>query len=48
MSKEQALTVIKQTIDNALKAGAIANIETAQVIAQAFQIIVSTLNEKDV
>jgi hypothetical protein len=48
MTKEQALTVIKQTIDNAIKAGAIPNIETAQIISQAFQIIVSTLNEKDV
>jgi len=47
MSKEQALTVIKQTIDNAIKAGAIANIETAQVIAQAFKIIASILNETD-
>lgn len=48
MTKEQALTVIKQTIDNAIKAGAVANIETAQVIAQAFQTIVNILNEKSI
>jgi hypothetical protein len=39
MNKEQALNIIKQTLDQAIKSGVIPNLETAQQILQAFSII---------
>ena len=36
MKKEQALAIIKQIIDEALKKGVIPNLETVQQILQAF------------
>ena len=39
MNKEQALQVIKQTLDEAIRKGVFPNLETAQQILQAFSII---------
>lgn len=39
MNKEQAMQVIKQTIDEAIRKGVIPNMETAQQILQAYILI---------
>lgn len=36
MNKEQAIQVIKQLLDQAIKAGVITNLNEAQIIIQAF------------
>jgi hypothetical protein len=41
---KQALQVIKQTLDEALRKGVAANLEQAHLITQAFQIINQALN----
>ena len=43
MNEEQALAVIKQTIDEAIRKGVIPNIETAQQIIIAIGIIANKL-----
>ena len=44
MTKEQALNVVKQALDQAIKAGVCPTIDTAAILAQAWQILNSTLN----
>jgi hypothetical protein len=39
MDKEKALQILKQTLDNAIKMGIAPNLETTQIISQAFSII---------
>jgi hypothetical protein len=43
MNNNQALTIIKQLIDQAIKAGVCPNLETTAAIAQAFDTIAKTL-----
>ena len=43
MNEEQALAVIKQTIDEAIKKGVIQNMETAQQIIIAFGLIANKI-----
>lgn len=45
MNKEQALQVIKQTLDLAIKAGIAQNLEQAALIAQAWTAILKELKE---
>lgn len=47
MNEEQALTVLKQTIDESIKKGVIPNIETAQQIIIAFGIIANKLKKEN-
>jgi hypothetical protein len=47
MNTQQALQIIKQTIDASLKAGAITTTEHASAIIQAFALIQNTLNTKE-
>ena len=47
MNKEQALQVIKQTIDEAVKGGIVPNIETAQQIIIALGIIANELKKEE-
>jgi hypothetical protein len=47
MNKEQALNIIKQTLDQAIKSGVIPNLETAQQILQAFSLIVKENDGND-
>lgn len=47
MNKEQALQVIKQTLDLAVKAGIPQNLEQAALVAQAWSVIIKQLeNDK--
>lgn len=46
MKKEQALQIIKATIDQAIKAGVLHNIESAAMVAQALQILQALVNDK--
>lgn len=41
---KQALNVIKQTLDEAIKKGVAVNLEQAHLITQAFQILNQALN----
>jgi hypothetical protein len=45
MDKEQAINIIKQAIDQAVKLGAYPNIETVTTIAQALQTIINELKK---
>lgn len=45
MTTEQALQVIKQTLDLALKSGQITNLEHASTLIQAFAMINNKLKE---
>ena len=47
MNKEQALAVIKQTIDESIRKGVVPNIETAQQIIIAFGIIANELKKEE-
>ena len=47
MNKEQALQVIKQALDSAIKAGICTNIEASAMIAQAWYIVTEALKVKD-
>lgn len=42
MNQEQALQVIKQTIDAAIKSGVLINMEQASVVLQAWGIIIQS------
>jgi hypothetical protein len=44
MNKNQALQLIKQTLDSALKAGIITTMEQANAIIQALSIVSAELN----
>lgn len=46
MNTQQAIQIIKQTIDASLKAGAITSTEHASAIIQALAYIQNTLNNK--
>lgn len=46
MNEEQALTVLKQIIDESIKKGVIPNIETAQQIIIAFGIIANAIKKE--
>ena len=46
MNKEQALQILKQALDNALKLGICTNIDSAAILAQAWQIVLKTLNNE--
>lgn len=41
---KQALSIIKQTLDEALRKGVAANLEQAHLITQSFQILNQVLN----
>lgn len=43
MTKEQALQVLKQTLDAAIKAGVPQTLEQAAIIAQAWSIIIKEI-----
>ena len=47
MNKEQALQVLKLTLDKAIKSGVAENIQEANAIAAAFQIIINELSKND-
>jgi hypothetical protein len=44
MNKEQALNVIKQALDQAIKIGVCQSIDAAAVLYQAFDVINKTIN----
>jgi hypothetical protein len=44
MNKEQALNVVKQALDQAIKIGVCPTIDTAAVLAQAYEILKRTVN----
>lgn len=44
---KQAINVIKQTLDQAIKIGVAVNLEQAAIITQAFQIINQALNNNN-
>ena len=44
---KQALNVIKQTLDQAIKIGVAVNLEQAAIITQAFQIITQAINNNN-
>ena len=44
MTKEQAIQIVKQAIDQAVKAGVCPTIDTAAILAQAWHILNTTLN----
>ena len=46
MNKDQALQIIKNIIDQAIKAGVCPNLETSAAIATAWQMIVQTIEGK--
>ena len=46
MNKEQALQILKQAIDSALKLGVCPTLDSAAVLAQAWQIVLKTLNNE--
>jgi len=46
MNKEQALQILKQALDSALKLGVCPTIDSAAVLAQAWQIVLKTLNNE--
>jgi hypothetical protein len=45
MTKEQAMNVIKQALDQAVKSGVCVNIDSAAVLYQAFEIVKNTIND---
>lgn len=45
MDKEQAINILKQAIDQAIKQGTYPNIETVTTIAQALQTIINELKK---
>ena len=47
MEIKNALNVIKQTLDQAIKIGVAPNLETSAVIAQSFSIIKDFVNKKE-
>lgn len=47
MNTQQALQVIKNTLDEALKVGAIKTIEHANAIIQAFSVLQNAVNKND-
>lgn len=44
MNKEQAINVVKQALDQAIKIGVCNSIDTAAVLYQAFDILNKTIN----
>lgn len=46
MNKEQALQILKQALDSALKLGVCPTLDSAAVLAQAWQIVLKTLNNE--
>ena len=45
MTKEQAMQILKQALDQAVKAGVCPTIDTAAVLYQAFEIVKNTIND---
>lgn len=45
MDKQQALTIIKQTLDQAIKSGVISNLNDAQLVINAFQTIAKEITK---
>jgi hypothetical protein len=45
MNKEQALGIIKQFLDEAIKLGVCKSIENASVLAQAFHVLTQSVKE---
>lgn len=43
MNLQQALQIVKQALDSAVKMGVCPNIDTAAVLAQAWQIITNSI-----
>jgi hypothetical protein len=46
MNLQQALQIVKQAIDGAVKMGVCPNIDAAGVLAQAWQIILNSVKDK--
>lgn len=46
MDRQQALSVIKQTLDQAIKSGVCNTLQETQIIAQAFQTIIQELKDQ--
>lgn len=46
MNLQQALNVVKQALDAGLKLGICVNIDSAAILAQAWQIIVNSQNKQ--
>lgn len=44
MNKEQALNVVKQALDQAIKVGVCPTIDTAAILAQAYEILKKCVN----
>jgi hypothetical protein len=47
MKLEQALNIIKQALDQAVKIGVCANIDSAGVLAQAWLIVTQTIKQNE-
>ena len=45
MDKDKALKIIKALIDESIKKGIVANLETAVAVAQAYEILAKKENE---
>lgn len=45
MNKEQALGIVKQFLDEAIKLGVCKSIENASVLAQAFHVLTQSIKE---
>lgn len=47
MNEQQALAIIKQFLDNALKIGVCSNLEGASALTQAFKVINDRINKSE-
>ena len=46
MDRQQALQIIKQTLDQAIKTGVCSTLQETQIIAQAFQTIIQEMKDQ--
>jgi len=47
MNKEQALQILKQALDSAVKIGVCPTVDSAAILAQAWQIVLKTFNNNE-
>ena len=47
MNKQQALTVIRQVLDAAIKSGVLISMDQAATLSQAFQLVYNSLTAKN-
>jgi hypothetical protein len=47
MKLEQALQIVKQALDQAVKIGVCANIDSAGILAQAWQIVIQSIKKDE-